>query len=215
MDTSEIYSCIYLQSPSTEPPYHECLLVNASVWRVELTSRPRLIRNTIEIKAFLGVSVSERDTLHHLTFQKLAYLPIFVDFTNIGNIRTSEVHVYFSYPREAIDIFQIVMTRVLTGEKYGCANIHMTIPAKYSCRLLESTNWHLEIVSPEEHMQAFYVEIIQGTLSSFSRGLFWQNLCKHGYNCVDHFDLKTYEDDKITGLKLNFLDKPIRINAVI
>ncbi|CAI9728740.1 Hypothetical predicted protein [Octopus vulgaris] len=64
MDTSEIYSCIYLQSPSTEPPYHECLLVNDSVWRVELTSQPRLIRNTIEIKAFLGISV-KNDYVEH------------------------------------------------------------------------------------------------------------------------------------------------------
>eukprot|EP00106_Octopus_bimaculoides_P016476 XP_014783918.1 PREDICTED: uncharacterized protein LOC106879029 [Octopus bimaculoides] len=214
METSEIYSCIYLHDQFIQTSYHECSSANASVWKIELTSRPRLIRNITEIDVFLGVPGSETDSLHNLTLRKLAYLPTFADFTNIGNIRTSEADIHFNDTNKAFDIFKIVVTRVLTGEEYGCANLHKTIPAKYSCRLLQSKNWQLRIISPEEHEQTFFVEIIQDTLSFFSRGLIWRNLCKHGFDCVDNFNLKTYEDNEITGLKLHFLDKPLRINDI-
>ncbi|XP_036361597.1 uncharacterized protein LOC118764737 [Octopus sinensis] len=194
MDTSEIYSCIYLLDQLSQVPYHECKSINDSMWRVELTSRSRLIRDRVVLTVLLVVHGSGIHSLHQLRLKKLAYIPTFAEFAIIGNLRMNEVLVYFNYPHEAFDIFQIVITNALTGKVYGCKI------------------WQLIIMSSEELEQAFFVEIIQGTLSSFSKGLVWQNLCEHGYGCVDHFYLETYEDNEITGLKLHFLDKPIRIN---
>ncbi|CAI9728742.1 Hypothetical predicted protein [Octopus vulgaris] len=214
MDTSEIYSCIYLLDQLSQVPYHECKSINDSMWRVELTSRSRLIRDRVVLTVLLVVHGSGIHSLHQLRLKKLAYIPTFAEFALIGNLRMNEVLVYFNYPHEAFDIFQIVITNALTGKVYGCGNIFKPAASKYSCKLLGRKIWQLIILSSEELEQAFFVEIIQGTLSSFSKGLVWQNLCEHGYGCVDHFYLETYEDNEITGLKLHFLDKPIRINAI-
>uniref|UniRef100_A0A0L8I326 Uncharacterized protein n=1 Tax=Octopus bimaculoides TaxID=37653 RepID=A0A0L8I326_OCTBM len=214
MKTSETYSCIYLHTPFSHLSYHECLLVNASMWKVELTSQPRQISKIMLIKVTLGVYGSGRYSSHHVILRKLAYIPTLAGFTNIGNIRTNKADIYFNDTNNAFDILKLALTSILTGEEYGCTNLYKTVSAKYSCKLLQSKNWYLRISSPEEHEQTFAVEIIQDTLSSFSKGLIWRNHCEHKSNCVDNFHLKTYEDDKVTGLKLHFMDKPFKINEI-
>ncbi|CAI9731411.1 Hypothetical predicted protein [Octopus vulgaris] len=150
METFKIYSCIYLLKQSN--PYHECSLRSDLEWKIELSSLSKLIQNIEEIKISVGVTGSGTNSSQSLTFKKLAYLPTFSAFTNIGKIGIGEAEIYFKDSNNSFDISKIVMTRIPTGEKYGCVNIHKTIPAKYSCKLLKKkihcneTNFSVKIV---------------------------------------------------------------------
>ncbi|CAI9731347.1 Hypothetical predicted protein [Octopus vulgaris] len=135
MNTSKIYSCLYLNYTS-RIPYHECSLINDSVWKIELTSRQELIGDTKEVQMFVRVIGCETSISRSLMFKKLAYLPTFSGFTNIGNINIGEIEISFGNKNKSIDISKIVMTRMLTEEEYGCANIDKTNSPEYSCKLL-------------------------------------------------------------------------------
>ncbi|XP_052828121.1 uncharacterized protein LOC106873081 isoform X2 [Octopus bimaculoides] len=191
LETSIIYSCSYILKQRTH--YHECSQRNDLVWIIELTTHSKLISLITQVKIFVGVTSNGTNSSQGLTFRKLAYFPTFSAPTNIGTI---------------------VMTRILTGEEYGCVNIHKTIPAKYSCKLQKSKNWLLKVISPEEEERKFFVEIIQDKLSSFSRNLTWKRFTFYGDGYIMYFNLKTYEDDEITSLKLHFFDKSLRISEI-
>ncbi|XP_014782831.1 uncharacterized protein LOC106878198 [Octopus bimaculoides] len=106
------------------------------------------------------------------------------------------------------------MTKMLTGEEYGCVNIHRTNAEKYTCKVLKAKNWLLKIISPEKHGRNFSVEIIQDTLTSFTRYLRWDYFSTYGDSYIKYFNLKTYEDEEITNINLHFDDKSLRINEV-
>ncbi|XP_029653976.2 uncharacterized protein LOC115227221, partial [Octopus sinensis] len=106
------------------------------------------------------------------------------------------------------------MTRLLTGEEYGCANIHKTNSPEYSCKLLHSKNWLLKVISPEEHKRNFTVEIIQDKLSSSSRKFIWNHFSVYGDSYIKHFNLKTYEEGEITSLKLHFFHQILKISEI-
>ncbi|XP_014775780.1 uncharacterized protein LOC106873066 isoform X2 [Octopus bimaculoides] len=212
METSKIYSCSYLLKQSN--PYHECSLRNDLEWKIELSSLSKLIKNIEEIKIFVGVTGSGTNSSQSLTFKKLAYLPTFSAFTNIGKIGIGEAEIYFKDSSKSFDISKIVLTKILTEEEYGCVSIHKTIPAKYSCKLQKSKNWLLKVISPEEHERNFDVEIIQDTLSSFMRNLQWNYVFPYGNTYIKYFNLKTYEKNEIMKLKFHFLDKFLRINEI-
>ncbi|XP_036363817.1 uncharacterized protein LOC115217968 isoform X2 [Octopus sinensis] len=213
METFKIYFCIYLLKQSN--PYHECSLRSDLEWKIELSSLSKLIKNIEEIKISVGVTGSGTNSSQSLTFKKLAYLPTFSAFTNIGKIGIGEAEIYFKDSNNSFDISKIVMTRIPTGEKYGCVNIHKTIPAKYSCKLQKSKNWLLKVISPEEHERNFDVEIIQDTLSSsFTRNLQWKYVFPYGNTYIKYFNLKSYEKNEIMKLKFHFLDQLLRINEI-
>ncbi|XP_036363666.1 uncharacterized protein LOC115217841 [Octopus sinensis] len=213
METSKIYSCLYLNYTS-QIPFHECSLINDTVWKIELTSRQELIGDIKEVQMFVRVTGRETNISRSLMFKKLAYLPTFSAFTNIGNINIGEIEISFGNKNKYFDISKIVMTRILTGEEYGCANIDKTNSPEYSCKLLNSKDWVLKVISPEEHERNFTVEINQDGLSSSSRKLFWKHLAIYGDYYVKYFNLKTYEDSEITSLRFNFFDKSLRISEI-
>ncbi|XP_052828175.1 uncharacterized protein LOC106873224 isoform X2 [Octopus bimaculoides] len=212
MKTSKIYSCLYLDH-IYQTLYHECSLTNDSVWKIELTSRQKLVEDKKKIWIFVGITGSETNFSRQLQFKKLAYLPTFSAFINFGNISIGETEISFVNKGKYFDIFKIAMTRMRAGEEYGCVNIKTNSP-EYSCKLLNSKNWLLKIISPEEHERNFTVEIIQDKLSSFSRDLSWNHLTIYGARYIRYFNLKTYEEGEITSLKLHFVGKSLKINEV-
>ncbi|XP_029643494.1 uncharacterized protein LOC115217915 [Octopus sinensis] len=156
METSNTYSCIYVLKQSI--PYHECSLINNTVWKIELTFQSKLIGNIEEMKIFFRMTGSETNTLQALTLKKLAYLPTFSAFINIGNISMDEVEISFENNNKAIDISKIVMTRILTGEEYGCVNVHKTNSNEYSCKFLNKKE---ELQSNESYL---LIKIVVGPL---------------------------------------------------
>ncbi|CAI9731337.1 Hypothetical predicted protein [Octopus vulgaris] len=210
METSSIYSCMYTLNQSTY--YHECSLTNNSTWRIELTSNSEQI-NSMEMT--LNFHVPEREGYRHLTFKRLVYLPKFFAVTSYENISTGVVKVSFGDNIKSMDISKIAMTRILTGEEYGCFNINRTKShLQYSCKVLKRKNWLLKVISSEKHKQKFVIEIFQGNLSSVSRNLTWNHFSEYGLNYIKHFSLKTYEVDEITSLKLSFFYKSLKINEI-
>ncbi|XP_029643656.1 uncharacterized protein LOC115218043 isoform X2 [Octopus sinensis] len=210
METSSIYSCMYTLNQSTY--YHECSLTNNSTWRIELTSNSEQINST---EMTLNFHVPEREGYRHLTFKRLAYLPKFFAVTSYENISTGVVKVSFGDNIKSMDISKIAMTRILTGEEYGCFNINRTKShLQYSCKVLKRKNWLLKVISSEKHKQKFVIEIFQGNLSSVSRNLTWNHFSEYGLNYIKHFSLKTYEVDEITSLKLSFFYKSLKINEI-
>ncbi|XP_014775987.1 uncharacterized protein LOC106873229 isoform X2 [Octopus bimaculoides] len=212
MKTSSIFSCIYVLKKSTF--YHECFLTNNSVWRIDLTQASSKQTNIKKItKSHFKVHASEG--YHHLTFKRLTNLHIFSAVTSIRNISSDVVKVSFTDSKNSIDISKIVMTRMLTGEEYGCVNINKEKSLEYSCKVLKSKNWLLKVISSEKRTQKFAIEIVQDKLSSVSRNLTWSHFCQYGDIYIKHFNnLKTYEDDEITSLKVHFIGKSLKINEI-
>ncbi|CAI9731345.1 Hypothetical predicted protein [Octopus vulgaris] len=133
MNTSKIYSCLYL-----DHTFHECSLINDTVWKIELTSRQELVGDTKEVQMCVRVTGRETNISRSLMFKKLAYLPTFSAFTNIGNINIGEIEISFGNKNKSIDISKIAMTRMLPEEEYGCFNIDETNSPEYSCKLLNN-----------------------------------------------------------------------------
>ncbi|XP_036363780.1 uncharacterized protein LOC115217897 [Octopus sinensis] len=212
METTKIYSCSDILNQSN--PYNECSLRNDLMWIIELTSHSKLISLVTQVTIFVGVTSNGTNSSQELTFRKSAYSPTFSASTNIGTVSIDEVEIYFEDYNESFDISKIVMTGIRTGEEYGCVNITKTIPAKYSCKLWKSKNWLLKVISPEEQERKFVVEFIQDKLSSFSRNLTWNRSTFYGDSHIMYFNLKTYEDDEVTSLKLHFFDKSFRISEI-
>ncbi|CAI9731409.1 Hypothetical predicted protein [Octopus vulgaris] len=115
METSKIYSCIYLLKQSN--PYHECSLRSDLEWKIELSSLSKLIKNIEEIKISVGVTGSGTNSSQSLTFKKLAYLPTFSAFTNIRKIGIGEAEIYFKDSSKYFDIFKKAVANILTYSK--------------------------------------------------------------------------------------------------
>ncbi|XP_036369687.1 uncharacterized protein LOC118768046 [Octopus sinensis] len=219
MANYKIYSCIFIPYLFNVLDYHRCFLTNDSTWRIELTSRSKRIERAKQMKIFVGMGDSKSNSSQtrnqtRLAFQKLAHLPTISAVTNIPNVSISEVEIDFRSNKKPFNISKIVMTKVLTGEEYGCVNINRKNARKYSCEVLKSKNWLLKVISPEEHERTFSVEIIQGTLSSFTRHLKWRNFCTYGDSYIKYFNLKTYENLEITSINLHFKNESLKINEI-
>ncbi|XP_014786079.1 uncharacterized protein LOC106880589 [Octopus bimaculoides] len=219
MDNYKIYSCIFIPYLFNVLYYHRCFLTNDSTWKIELSSQSKQIEDIRRMKLFVGMagrksdsSLTRNQTL--LKFQKLAYLPTISAVTNIPNISISEVEIDFKGTKKPFKISKIVMTKWLTGEEYGCVKLHNTNAWKYSCEVLKSKNWLLKVISPEEHERIFSIEIIQDTLSSFTRHLKWDSFGTYGNNYIKYFNLKTYENGDITNINLHFQNKTLKINEI-
>ncbi|XP_014777949.2 uncharacterized protein LOC106874665 [Octopus bimaculoides] len=137
METSEIYSCIFLNHLVIVHSLHGCFLTNDSTWKIELTSQSKLARHLLIISASVGVTGSEKNTSQTVVFGKLAYRPTVSSFINIPNKSISEVKIVFNSTGKTFHLTKIIMTKILTGEEYGCVNIHRTNAEKYTCKVLK------------------------------------------------------------------------------
>lgn len=78
-----------------------------SLWKIELTSQSKLTVNVKEIKLSYAVIGSETKSSQGVTLKKLAYLPTFSAFTNIGNISIGEVGISFERNSKSINISKV------------------------------------------------------------------------------------------------------------
>ncbi|XP_029651412.2 uncharacterized protein LOC115224696 [Octopus sinensis] len=214
MANNKIYSCMYTYGIEPPGPAHICVWRNDSTWNIEMTYQSKYVNDYETIIFTLRVTGGERNSSVIVSLEESAYVSAFTNFFDIPNENINEIEIEFNGTKKPFDMTKVVMTKMLTGEEYGCVDIHWTNSMKCSCKVKKGKKWLLKVISPEVHERTFSVELIQDTLSSFTNHLTWKNFGMYGDEFIKYFNLKTYEDKEITSINLHFKNESLKINEI-